>query len=219
MTRSNVPNDPIFKLVFPQPDMLTKSELDIVVSAISQPGTSKVALQSVAEAIRKRLNPHPAAQKEENVPVMDEAGVHGMQHKYHETLLFFPTEVCISSSIKTAMGLLLTFCFTPPGPILSLLLHVLLPVGAVYVGRIGATVSIKGRLAASTLHRAAPVDKGCSFHRRGSDGDAGPRVATVHRPAAQRPRYRTPGHGSHRHQVPLILAVSIPLRSRLQISA
>ena len=50
-----------------------------------------------AESIRRELNPHPAGQKEENVPKLNGQVVEGMQHKYRETCLFFPSEVCVRS--------------------------------------------------------------------------------------------------------------------------
>lgn len=59
---------------------------------MSDPETTKVSLRGLAESIRNNLNPHPASQKQENVPVMDNEALAGMQHKYQETVLFFPTE-------------------------------------------------------------------------------------------------------------------------------
>jgi Lysine 2,3-aminomutase len=38
-----------------------------------------------------KLNPNPAGQ-EHNVPVIDGIKLHGMQHKYRETVLFFPSQ-------------------------------------------------------------------------------------------------------------------------------
>ncbi len=38
------------------------------------------------------LNPHPARQLEQNVPVRDGEPMAGTQHKYPETVLFFPTQ-------------------------------------------------------------------------------------------------------------------------------
>lgn len=92
--RSNVPHDPIFKLVFPQPEMLLPEQLDRVLAArSSRTRLSPPQRQKLAEDIRATLNPHPAGQKEENVPILDGAAVEGMQHKYRETVLFFPMEV------------------------------------------------------------------------------------------------------------------------------
>ena len=88
-----MPHDPIFQLVFPQPEMLSPEELFSMATAAADPNVSKVGLRERAEAIRTTLNPHPAGQKEENVPLLDGESVSGMQHKYRDTILFFPTEV------------------------------------------------------------------------------------------------------------------------------
>ena len=93
-----MPADPIFQLVFPQPAMLSHHDLRSMVSAVSQVGLSKVSLREKAERIRATLNPHPAGQKEENVPILHDQEVPGTQHKYRETILFFPTEVSARSS-------------------------------------------------------------------------------------------------------------------------
>ena len=107
IARSNVPEDPVFQLVFPQPEMLSQEDLQTMSSAVRQPNISKVALREKAEAIRSTLNPHPAGQKEENVPILDEKAVPGMQHKYRDTILFFPTEVR-GARAPTRLGTLLT---------------------------------------------------------------------------------------------------------------
>ena len=73
--------------------MLSQHDLSSMVSAVSQVGLSKVSLCEKAEKIRATLNPHPAGQKEENVPILHGQEVLGTQHKYRETMLFFPTEV------------------------------------------------------------------------------------------------------------------------------
>ena len=41
--------------------------------------------------IRMSLNPNPAGQ-ESNVPSIEDIKLHGMQHKYRETVLFFPSQ-------------------------------------------------------------------------------------------------------------------------------
>ena len=88
---TNVPNDPIFRLVFPQPQMLEPAQLDRLKLAL-RVGVSKVVLRQLAEEIRASLNPHPAGQKTENVPTDGEEAIEGVQHKYRETALFFPAE-------------------------------------------------------------------------------------------------------------------------------
>ncbi|KAI9700671.1 MAG: hypothetical protein M1836_002040 [Candelina mexicana] len=88
---SNVPEDPMFQLAFPQPAMLHEQDLGLMSNA-TQAGVSKVELQNLAEAIRKKLNPHPSHQKQENVPKVENEDMPGIQHKYRETVLFFPSE-------------------------------------------------------------------------------------------------------------------------------
>ncbi|ORY17795.1 hypothetical protein BCR34DRAFT_671094 [Clohesyomyces aquaticus] len=89
---SRVPNDPIFQLVFPQPEMLSEMHLKLLLDELKKPDTSRVDLRKIAEMIRCTLNAHPAGQKDENVPRMNGHPVPGLQHKYRETILFFPME-------------------------------------------------------------------------------------------------------------------------------
>ena len=88
---SGVPDDPIFQLTFPQRGMLEEADYqrmrDLVVS-----GASETEIKLAADEIRGKLNPHPAGQMELNVPKLDGEVVAGMQHKYQETVLFFPTQ-------------------------------------------------------------------------------------------------------------------------------
>jgi L-lysine 2,3-aminomutase len=49
------------------------------------------ALRRAALAIQMRSNPHPAGQLELNVPDLDGTRLQGIQHKYRETILFFPS--------------------------------------------------------------------------------------------------------------------------------
>jgi KamA family protein len=52
----------------------------------------KVAIKQHVERIRESLNPHPAGQMELNVPFYNGEPVQGIQHKYRQTVLFFPTQ-------------------------------------------------------------------------------------------------------------------------------
>jgi hypothetical protein len=88
-----VPDDPIFKLVFPQPEMLSMQQRGAILDLLSDRGSTRVKLREAAEKIRATLNAHPARQKEDNVPVMDGELLSGLQHKYMETVLFFPMEL------------------------------------------------------------------------------------------------------------------------------
>ncbi|PPJ53266.1 hypothetical protein CBER1_11811 [Cercospora berteroae] len=88
---SAVPDDPMFRLCFPHPDMLHTEDLNQVCTMLSH-NVPRIEIQSLAERIRNRLNPHPAGQKEENIPRMNGQPIAGMQHKYRETVLLFPSE-------------------------------------------------------------------------------------------------------------------------------
>jgi KamA family protein len=85
----DIPADPIFQLTFPQPGMLEPADLARV-SALVRAGASAQQIRPVADAIRLKLNPHPAGQLEHNVPRLDGTPLPGLQHKYKETVLFFP---------------------------------------------------------------------------------------------------------------------------------
>lgn len=86
-----VPEDPMFRLTFPQRGMLAEDDFAAMLKRV-RAGASKKELAEAARPIQMRLNPHPAGQLAHNVP--DDGGepVPGMQHKYRETVLFFPTQ-------------------------------------------------------------------------------------------------------------------------------
>ncbi|MCK2127573.1 lysine 2,3-aminomutase [Thauera aromatica] len=89
---SKVPDDPIFQLTFPQRGMLAPEHYDRIAGLI-RGGADKAELERAVGEVRHALNPHPADQMEMNMP-RDEHGkrLEGMQHKYRETVLFFPTQ-------------------------------------------------------------------------------------------------------------------------------
>jgi KamA family protein len=86
-----VPDDPMFKLTFPQRDMLKPEHYEKMKSAIKS-GVDKQTIKDAANEIRLQLNPHPAGQLEHNVPMIEGERLYGMQHKYRETVLFFPSQ-------------------------------------------------------------------------------------------------------------------------------
>ncbi|MFA5371780.1 MAG: lysine 2,3-aminomutase [Sideroxydans sp.] len=88
---NKVPNDPIFALTFPQKDMLLPAHYDEM-AALLKSGADKTVIKEAANRIRMQLNPHPAGQAEHNVPELDGERLHGIQHKYHQTVLFFPSQ-------------------------------------------------------------------------------------------------------------------------------
>ena len=89
---NNVPNDPMFVLTFPQKNMLIKKHFDIIADLIKS-DAKKQDLDNAANKIRLELNPHPAGQMELNIPTLkDGTKLYGLQHKYKETCLFFPSQ-------------------------------------------------------------------------------------------------------------------------------
>jgi KamA family protein len=102
----NIPDDPIYRLVFPHRDMLPAHEYwqlrDLLL--VKQ---DEAAAQQLVRQIRLRMNPHPAGQMTHNVPRVNDAPLRGLQHKYKETVLFFP-------SAGQTCHAYCTFCFRWP---------------------------------------------------------------------------------------------------------
>lgn len=88
---SKVPDDPMFKLTFPQKEMLLPHHYEKMKSVLMN-GNDKQKIKEAANEIRMQLNPHPAGQLEYNVPMIEGQKLYGMQHKYRETVLFFPSQ-------------------------------------------------------------------------------------------------------------------------------
>lgn len=86
---TNIPNDPIFQLTFPQPGMLEEQDFNRIAGLVRSEA-DKFTLHNAVREIRNRLNPHPGEQKTLNVPTIDNKEIKGLQHKYRETVLFFP---------------------------------------------------------------------------------------------------------------------------------
>ena len=86
---NNIPDDPIYTLTFPRKKMLSKKNYETVKGLLASDDTEK--LRNGVHDIRMQLNPNPAGQ-EFNVPIVDRQRLHGMQHKYRETALFFPSQ-------------------------------------------------------------------------------------------------------------------------------
>lgn len=88
---AHVPEDPLFVLTFPQRDMLLPHHY-AEIAGLVQSGAEPAAIQEAANRIRLQLNPHPAGQVSHNVPTLEGEQLDGMQHKYRETVLFFPSQ-------------------------------------------------------------------------------------------------------------------------------
>ena len=85
------PDDPIYRLVFPQADMLPDADVRTISSLLAQDAPSE-QIRAVAHEVRMRLNPHPAGQLALNIPDIDQEPLPGVQHKYPETVLIFPKQ-------------------------------------------------------------------------------------------------------------------------------
>ena len=86
---SDIPNDPMYQLTFPQPGMLRLADYARMLGLIRR-GASKEEIKTAARRIQFTLNPHPAGQMELNIPRVGGRVLPGLQHKYRETVLFFP---------------------------------------------------------------------------------------------------------------------------------
>lgn len=87
----NVPNDPIYKSVFPHKQMLSDTAFRRVADEIRK-GSTQSQLKAVVNDVRRTLNPHPGGQTTDNVAYLDGVPVQGVQHKYAQTVLFFPAQ-------------------------------------------------------------------------------------------------------------------------------
>jgi len=88
---SAAPDDPIYRLVFPQEDMLPAADVSRLVDLLRK-DAPKAEIDAAAHAVRVKLNPHPAGQMQLNIPSFGDGTLPGVQHKYRETVLFFPKQ-------------------------------------------------------------------------------------------------------------------------------
>jgi len=87
---NNIPDDPMFTLNFPRKEMLLKKQYNEVLQMM-QSGVSEERMKNKINQIRLDLNPNPAEQKN-NIPLFGDKKLDGIQHKYRETVLFFPSQ-------------------------------------------------------------------------------------------------------------------------------
>lgn len=103
---NNIPDDPIYRLTFPHRDMLPAHEYAALRELVLYKKDAAATARLVYD-IRMRMNPHPAGQMTHNVPRVNDAPLRGLQHKYKETVLFFP-------SAGQTCHAYCTFCFRWP---------------------------------------------------------------------------------------------------------
>jgi L-lysine 2,3-aminomutase len=83
-------SDPIFTLNFPRKEMLEKKHY-AAIEKLGDEQASQKDIDNEVQKIRLSLNPNPSGQ-EHNVPYLGEIKLKGIQHKYPETVLFFPSQ-------------------------------------------------------------------------------------------------------------------------------
>ncbi len=103
---SNVPQDPLFRLSFPQEKMLESEDFERI-SGLVQDDAPREQLLQAAREIQLLQNPNPAGQMELNTPRIGDDVLHGVQHKYRESVLFFPSEAQVCHAYCT-------YCFRWP---------------------------------------------------------------------------------------------------------
>ncbi len=101
----NFENDPFFILNFPQKQMLTPKRFNEVAELLKN-NAPKTEFKKKIEEIRLELNPNPAGQQS-NIPVIKGERLNGIQHKYREIVLFFPSQ-------GQTCHAFCTFCFRWP---------------------------------------------------------------------------------------------------------
>jgi len=87
----NALDDPFFRLTFPIKEILIPAHYEQMASVIRE-NASETKIEAIANQIRLQLNPHPAGQIEYNIPHLKGNPLKGIQHKYRETVLFFPSQ-------------------------------------------------------------------------------------------------------------------------------
>lgn len=82
----NIPDDPIFRLTFPQRDMLPAQEYAQLRELVLF-NKNAAAIAAMARGIRTRMHTHPATH---DVAGTDNMAPRGLQHRYEKTVQFFP---------------------------------------------------------------------------------------------------------------------------------
>lgn len=102
---NNAPDDPLFRLTFPHQDMLDPDDAEQLRHLVAR-GAKEMEINALVDQIRARMNPHSSDQMI-NTPIFGERRLEGIQHKYPETVLFFPKQGQTCHSYCT-------FCFRWP---------------------------------------------------------------------------------------------------------
>ncbi len=100
----NFEKDPIYRLTFVEREMLSENQFQKMKSIIEDSHSTQRDINETANSIRRELNPHPSGQLTTNIPSFEGKPVPGVQHKYRETVLIFPSQAQQCHSYCT-------FCF------------------------------------------------------------------------------------------------------------
>ena len=88
---ARVPDDPIYQLTFGQRQMLDGADYHRM-RDLWRCQAPAAEVGRAANEIRRRLNPQPGGQADANVPHLGGRPLPGLQHKYRQTVLFFPAK-------------------------------------------------------------------------------------------------------------------------------
>ncbi|ASB48078.1 KamA family radical SAM protein [Alkalitalea saponilacus] len=86
----NYENDPIYILNFPNKNMMKRHQYEKLKDAYDR-NLPKAEIDKLIFNIRMDMNPHPAQQMT-NVPNLNGEELKGVQHKYRDIVLFFPSQ-------------------------------------------------------------------------------------------------------------------------------
>ena len=178
---NNIPDDPIFRMTFPHKDMLLAEDYASLKQLIEQDDAA--AIKRRIEAIWLRMNPHPAGQLTHNGVTLDGKVLPGIQHKYRETVLFFPGagQTCHAYC---------TFCFR----------------WAQFIGEEELKFNARESQELVSYLKVAHRSHGRADYRRRPDDHEHPLAGRVHRTAAGS---AAPQEHPHRHQVGGVLAAAV----------
>ncbi len=88
---NTIPNDPIFRMTFPQKEMLSEDDYNAIDLAIKK-DSSEEFLQQIVKKIWNNLDPSSTGQNEASLPLYNNHGLYGLQHTYNEILSYSPSQ-------------------------------------------------------------------------------------------------------------------------------
>jgi KamA family protein len=86
-----VPDDPIFRLTFPNREMLPAHMYERVAQSLKS-GEDLAVYRATIEGLRRELDPYLDDKPARNRPSDDVGPIEGLMHKYPDSVLFFPSQ-------------------------------------------------------------------------------------------------------------------------------